>query len=884
MLRHELKQFEAAFRHEHARDPTPADIKARPDIANKYKQYQREKAAARQPVASTSSSAAKSDSNRTADPFTTPTKPSKRTTSRRPERPASASRDAPTVPSSREDHTRDRDHDRRDKEPSSSTTTTAPGTLQERYVVANSPSKLRALAALHSSSGSPNKRSSEAAAGSVPPPFFSDTMPAAKAGPSSASSQSRFRTRTTTTTSSVSAAPPLFFPVSLASSSSSSPQKKAPNPFASPQKGAFGAFERAEREKLRLRRAAELDKQKQRHRAASGGGGVLGKKAATRAGAGWGKATTVPGMAVAESLDRATAMDLDKDEVDDFFGGGGRGGIASTSAQKSTQRDKQSDRTDDEEDDEDDEALGPSPMKPLTTARPLLGAEGHRSNDEDPFAAAAPAARDRPRRPFKPLMPDPFLLAPATATTTTKTPQSRSTNSARQSRSPATTAAAGLASSLSSTTTRPIPFLVPLQRSEPLVSVEGRTNVVVPQKRTGGSEVNSFHADLRPADEPGSKRKKASRGGATATQSGQSASKNGKGPGGKGKGAGKEQVGDGGKLSESVKPIATSADMVGEMILDLEEYDTEKDEEEEEEVEGAVDAEDDMEEGDKTSTKRRRKKATAPAGQIVIRDKAWMARQRALEREERYAGASLPRANEDDGDDDRIDDTEGNSGLDILEGGAGGHVDEEDAIDVLATDANGGRLVDDEPFCDVSLFTTTRLPDLLALPSASARSRSRTRSASPATRRADDQAALAASLPADLAALLSLRSTTSPRKSSSSKYQQSHPSLAKERQVARVLGEPVPGESTRAPRRAGRGGGGVGVARGLLDLANEGEDEDKDREGNDSGGGTDAFGGAGGGTVDDDDDDDWDEEVDGWEGPGEAMDGYYSGVGEDDAY
>lgn len=32
MLRQELKQFEAAFRREHARDPTPADIRARPDI------------------------------------------------------------------------------------------------------------------------------------------------------------------------------------------------------------------------------------------------------------------------------------------------------------------------------------------------------------------------------------------------------------------------------------------------------------------------------------------------------------------------------------------------------------------------------------------------------------------------------------------------------------------------------------------------------------------------------------------------------------------------------------------------------------------------------------------------------------------------------------
>lgn len=46
-LRQELKQFEAAFRSEHGRDPLPADIRARPDIGQdplspRYTAVQRE--------------------------------------------------------------------------------------------------------------------------------------------------------------------------------------------------------------------------------------------------------------------------------------------------------------------------------------------------------------------------------------------------------------------------------------------------------------------------------------------------------------------------------------------------------------------------------------------------------------------------------------------------------------------------------------------------------------------------------------------------------------------------------------------------------------------------------------------------------------------------
>lgn len=284
------------------------------------------------------------------------------------------------------------------------------------------------------------------------------------------------------------------------------------------------------------------------------------------------------------------------------------------------------------------------------------------------------------------------------------------------------------------------------------------------------------------------------------------------------------------------KKSSSVLEMAGEMILDLDEYDSEEP------------ADDDMDgdgEGEEDGAAARKKKKKDGEQIVVIRDKGWMARQKALEREKRFPPQTSATADGADLDDDNDDE----------DGGEG------ETIDILAFDAADRRELD-ETFQDPSLFKTSRQPDLLSLlsnrPRSSSRSRSRSRSSSPSTttrrrRQADDgdTATLTASLPADLAALLSLR--TSPTKSHNSSF------AAKERQVARLLGEPG------MARFHGRGGGGGG-AKGLLDFASEDEDGDAALEGGNGG----------------DEDDDWDEEVEGWEGAGEAMDGYYSGGGGDD--
>ncbi|GAA5986112.1 hypothetical protein JCM10908_006414 [Rhodotorula pacifica] len=808
-LRQELKQFEAAFRSEHGRDPAPADIKARPEIAQKYKQYQREKAAQKAsstavPVASTSSrpSTAAPPPPAPVNPFKTPTKPKR--TSRRPapsavdaqkkaeeDEPSSDVQMAAAGPAS---PSRRLSANCRNKRASASAMKTAeassdavataapvPPTSQERYVVANSPSKLRALAALHSSSGSPNKRSSTS---SLPP--ISGLPPTS-----------------TDSSSSRSAAPPLFFPTTT----TASPQKKAANPFASPQKGAFGAFEREEREKLRARRA-ELKKQRQQQQL--GGSGVLGKAAARQAGAGWGSARSVPGgnstgPTVRTPLERtlsresAATSTMDIDEVDDFFGGG-----ATSSQQRLIAA------NDGDEDDDDDEALGPSPVKPSSSQ---TGQNGAFASSDAVFA-----------RPFQSLMPDP------------PSPPQRATSSQPQSNVPI----------------RPIPFLVPLPSSSKTASTTAATQpattatvktktgsvVVVPQKRSESHE--SFHADRAALEEqPDAKRKK------TAVANG------------KGKGKGKRKTNGASTTSTAAaaanesngnkaeakpnkeKKKSAAPEMAGEMILNLDDYDTASGEDDDDDAADADGGE--SRNGGKKERKRR-------GEQIVIHDKGWMARQKALEREKRYGAVAVADASGDEGEGD-------GEGAD-----SGGEAERGEAIDILASsndDEADGREAEDS-FPDASLFYRPHEQvDLLSTHSHNqAEPRSRSRSGSPSNARrqaAEEQAALAASLPADLAALLSLRA--SPTKHSKSALSSS----AKERQVARLLGEPGIARATTSTRQKKR-------VEGLLDFASEDEDA------------VDGQGGEGGYG---DDDDDWDEEVDGWEGTGEAMDGYYSGGGDE---
>lgn len=673
---------------------------------------------------------------------------------------------------------------------------------------------MRALAALHSTSGSPNKRLSPATA-------------AAAAGTSSSSSRP--------------AAPPLFFDAEATrpATSNGTPKKKtrkAANPFASPQKGAFGAFEREEREKLRARRL-QLKKQQQEEKAGLGGG-VLGPAAAggSRAGAGWGSATSVPGAGgggggvFERRASRSPATEsMDVDQVDDFFVGGNGGGRASVTPRRSSQTARPLDR--DQDDDVFDEALGPSPIKPLSST------SGHQTG-----VVVA--------RPFQSLMPDSPPPPPPSSLASRRPSQSN----------PYVGGGAPTASS-SSSTTRPVPFLVPLPSSTKSTLTAGGGATIVPQKRSDPGA--SYYADqptrISSAGDP--KRQKL----------GFAASKNGNDKGkGKGKGKGKTNGGPAdsnestdktpmreGRKQQQQKQSSSVPEMAGEMILDLDDYDSEEPADGDMAVGADGDGNEDGDGADvKTaaaSTRRKKRKEE----QIVIRDKGWMARQRALEREKRYPPTS---ATADVGAEPQADDNDNDGSEEEGEG-------EGETIDILAFDAADRRELD-ESFQDPSLFKTSRQPDLLSLLSKRPRSRSRSRSrspsgspsrsSSPSTRRryqADDQAAAAAaasSLPADLAALLSLR--TSPTKSQRSSF------AAKERQVARLLGEPG------SARHNGAGGYRKGGVKGLLDFASEDED------------------GGGMGGLDrenGDEDDDWDEEVEGWEGAGEAMDGYYSGGGDD---
>lgn len=165
---------------------------------------------------------------------------------------------------------------------------------------------------------------------------------------------------------------------------------------------------------------------------------------------------------------------------------------------------------------------------------------------------------------------------------------------------------------------------------------------------------------------------------------------------------------------------------------------------------------------------------------------------------------------------------------------------EDMVVDIMQREEGSDQDVQDVD--DTSLFAQRGRGDLLSTLASGTASAPPARTHDPVV---DDQPDTS-NLPADLAAILSLRSQ-SPRKSTqTSRHTLS--SVAKEQQVARLLGEPIAGQ-----RRTG----------GLLDLA----DEDQDGEAAEA-------------EAEGEGDDDWDEEVDGWEGTGEAMDGYYSGDGE----
>lgn len=553
------------------------------------------------------------------------------------------------------------------------------------------------------------------------------------------------------------------------------------------------------------RRAAGAKKQAERAHQRAPASGVLGK-GATAPGAGWGAATVSPDAAGSSKLKKvrtpsgtsAAAMELE-DEIDDFFSPGTRGRATSSAHPPPDEAD---------DDDEDDEALGPSPVKPAgKTSTSTLG--------DGPVPVS---------RAFQPLLPDP-PSPPSEATT-------RRSRSRSASRAPSTAASA-----LSSAgPTRPVPFLAPLpssQQQQPSSSSAAeqpgsRFASIVPQKRSEAeldqatNASSRFHADDKPAEGPPQRDPKRKRTGRASA--GKDASAPNDAPAGGVEEQGKTKVAGNGTRRRAVP------EMSGEIVLEL-------DSSSDNDPSDAVEVEAGDAEGSEMGKEREKKEKRRE--RIVIHDKAWMARQKAREQAERIGSTGL------DGDADG----------DGAEGSGMGEDDDEEnggeAIDVLAGQGEGEHAADADPFFhSASLFQPTRQPAFLSDQQGPlVRQRSRSRSRTPEDDRAQAAAALAASLPSDLAALLSLRA--SPTKS--------HLSCAKERQAARVLGEP---SGRRVTGKGGVAGGPAGRSgpRGLLDFASDDEEnaagvDDQEGEG----------------------DDDWDEEVDGWEGAGEAMDGYYSG-------
>ncbi|GAA5891241.1 hypothetical protein JCM8208_002557 [Rhodotorula glutinis] len=736
-LRNELKEWERAFKATHDRAPTKDDIRQEPSIAAKYKEYNKLRTGATK-VADKPSTSRASSSSQPPPPaeashiFKTPTKPKSSRARPRPDA-ISSSTDGPgpavdASPSKRLSSSRDK--------PSSSSTS---------FIHANSPSKLRALAAAHSTSGSPNRPTSGAWASATLAP--SDSLPVTGVA--------------------------------------TSPQKRARNPFASPQKGTFGELERAERERLKAKKRAE----RERARAS----GVLGGKATSR-GAGWGGASSVPddgaGRSFARTESVGSARGMEVDEVDDFFSSQsslapsakvpsqsqGSQRLLAQLAKASPVRPVATAAAD------DDEVFGPSPVKRPSASNPLFGLSPSSSS------AAAPP----PTRVFKPLVPD-------------SPPPSRPTASAAPPAKPKP-----FSSSLPSCFLPPAPATSRKRVPAPGDGDDDRDAA----DAALDDDDDDFYADaLDEADAGGAKKGRAKKGAAAARGKGRAAPAKRKkvaagaaaGAGAKkassrakGKGKGKAAADDDGTSSEGDAEmdveeeddpevrIVSSSRARGELVLDVSR---------------------DPALGLGTGRER-----------LVIHEKGYEARVRALEREERRRRAE-ERARE--------------------AGEGGDEVDEAAPLEVqpTASDEDGEDEIGDE----ASLFHRRAGLDLLSRLRADAASAS---AASTAADHADDadNDDLGASLPADLAAVLSLRA--SPQKKHSA-------ALAKQRQVARLLGEP----GTSGSRRR---------QKGLLGL-DEGEVEEGEGEG--------AAEGEGEG------DDDWDEEPDGWKATADAMDGYYSADG-----
>ncbi|GAA6057287.1 hypothetical protein JCM3770_001699 [Rhodotorula araucariae] len=686
-LRGELKEWERAFRAEQGRDPTKDDIREQPAIAAKYKEYAKLKAGKGKGTGkpASSESAQPKAPPPPLNPFKTPTKPKPSRSVARPAA-ASSSTGAAAIAGS----------------PTKRLSGSKPVSgSAPTFILANSPSKLRALAAAHSSSGSPNRPQGGAWSSAMLAPSESvAVMP--------------------------------------------SPQKRAANPFASPQKGTFGELERAERERLRAKKRAERERRAQ--------AGVLGAKATTQ-GAGWGGAAGAGARGAFARTASVASSTMDLDEVDDFFSSqssaapaaaGGSQRLLAQLAKASPTRPAPIAFLGD-----DDEVFGPSPVK-----RPA-----------DPSADAAVASQ--PRRVFQPLVPD----SPPSSLRAARAPSAPAPAPAKPkpfaSSLPASAALFPPASSSSSSST---------MRKRAPADADADTALDDGDDDFYADALDKAEAALAAGGGGGTKGKGKGKGRARART-----------VGGAGAQAKRKKV-DGGAAGKGKARAAEGVEW--EMDLDAEDAGADSDAE--------VRVVSSSRAGELVLDVEREEALGGGRERLVIHEKGWRERLKAQKREERRKRAE-----------------------------AAGDGAEGDAVDVDVAESDD----DDDVVDDVSLFHRRKPVDLLARHGAEVLAPAATDVESDAhTQRRD----LAASLPADLASVLSLRN--SPQKSQS---------IAKERQVARLLGEP-------AARRK---------QRGLLEL--EGEAVEPGTAANDR----------------EEGDDDWDEEPDGWKATGDAMDGYYSSDG-----
>ncbi|GAA5970525.1 hypothetical protein JCM3765_000120 [Sporobolomyces pararoseus] len=694
-LKQELKAWEAAFRTEHGRDPTKQDIKQNAEIAHKYKEYNKSKQVTAPIPSNVFKTPTKSRNSRKQTTSTTTTR------DLHGDNPFNASSDASTSTGTKA---------------SSNSAAKANGT---QYVLANSPSKLRALAAMHSTTGSPNRPSG---------PNWMDATASTSSTFSSKASTSRHSKSTSSSSKNDALPPPTDF--------NRSP-RKALNPFASPKKKEFvtiqppsrgttlfGDFEKLEREKLKKKKS----------------------RVKVKSGLGWGHASDVLDTFGGGGGGRGESEKMEVDEVDDFFGGGG-GNSAKKRNGTTTTTNTTGSLT--------PSILSPSkfatnkPSNPFLPSQPLQESNNDGEEDDEMLGPSPVKSSSFQRtssfgfdlsKPFKPLFED----APAPSAPSSSAVPAASRDSSSKPKLFATSLRTNSVPPEDSASSRG------MKRTTSRTTINGKGKGKVKDEMDALLEDgdDDFYADALDAVE------KEIEGNAVGNRGKRKRmTANGRGRGkGKVTGKGREREdneGDGHDQDDD--ELRVEKDDRGGLILDLR-------------VDGHL-------QGEEGESRER----------ILVHRQGRDTKRRRDRRADQNGRESKDGSDEDDFDRDEV--------------------------------------------------------SLLDRPQARAIVSSRPQSDNSSNQQSSSNNH--ASLPSELASILSLRA--SPQKSSTT---------AKERQIAKLLGEP-----TAFARQRRRGG--------LLELADELAEEEWDDS---AGVGSEREG-----------DDDWDEEVDGWKQTGEAMDGYYSG-------